>query len=36
MIKGARSTRVLSDNFWIQASGSAVAHIGGEHIELAV
>ena len=36
MVEGIRSTRVLSDNFRIQASGSTVAHIGGEHIKLAV
>ena len=36
MVKGVRSSRVLSDNFRIQTSGSAVAHVGGEHIELVV
>jgi len=36
VIKGVWSARVLSDDFWKQASRSVVAHIGGEHIKLAV
>jgi len=36
VVKGVRSVRMLSDNFWKQASRSAVAHIGGKHIELVI
>jgi len=36
VVEGIRSTGMLANNLWVKASGSVVAHIGGEHIELAV